>query len=82
MRARAAHDDRRQTVRTLTRPLCYSRDHDRLVIVSSYGWSPRNSESVYHRFMGYKCALTDYDLQRFTEVDFTQLVGSCLQRGW
>jgi hypothetical protein len=25
--------------------------------------------------MGYKHALTDYDLQRFTEVDFTQHVG-------
>ena len=34
-----------------------------------------SSESVYHRFMGYKHALTEYDLQRFTEVDFTQHVG-------
>jgi hypothetical protein len=31
-----------KTGRTLTRPLCYSRDGDRLVIVSSYGGSSRN----------------------------------------
>ena len=31
-----------KTGRTLTRPLCYSRDGDRIVIIASYGGSPRN----------------------------------------
>ena len=34
-----------------------------------------STESVYHRFMGYKRALTDDDLRHFTEVDFVQHVG-------
>jgi GNAT superfamily N-acetyltransferase len=34
-----------------------------------------STESVYHRFMGYKRDLTDDDLQRFTELDFAQRVG-------
>lgn len=34
-----------------------------------------STESVYHRFMGYKRALTDDDLRRFTELDFAQHVG-------
>ena len=31
-----------KTGRTLVRPLCYSRDGDRLVIIASYGGAPRN----------------------------------------
>jgi deazaflavin-dependent oxidoreductase (nitroreductase family) len=31
-----------RTGRTLVRPLCYSRDGDRLVIIASYGGAPRN----------------------------------------
>ena len=34
-----------------------------------------STESVYHRFMGYKHALTDDDLRRLTELDFAQHVG-------
>jgi GNAT superfamily N-acetyltransferase len=34
-----------------------------------------STESVYHRFMGYKRALTDDDLRRLTELDFAQHVG-------
>ena len=30
-----------KTGRTLTRPLCYSRDGDRIVIIASYGELPR-----------------------------------------
>jgi GNAT superfamily N-acetyltransferase len=32
-------------------------------------------ESVYHRFMAYKRALSDDDLRRLTELDFKQHVG-------
>ena len=31
-----------KTGRTLTRPLCYSRDGDRIVIIASYGGAPKN----------------------------------------
>jgi len=31
-----------KTGRTLTRPLCYSRDGDRIVIIKSYGGAPKN----------------------------------------
>ena len=31
-----------KTGRTLVRPLCYSRDGDRLVVIASYGGAPRN----------------------------------------
>jgi deazaflavin-dependent oxidoreductase (nitroreductase family) len=31
-----------KTGRTLVRPLCYSRDGDRIVIIASYGGAPRN----------------------------------------
>lgn len=31
-----------KTGRTLTRPLCYSRDGDRIVVIASYGGAPKN----------------------------------------
>ncbi len=34
--------------RTLTRPLCYSRDGDRIVIIASYGGSPHNPPWYYN----------------------------------
>jgi deazaflavin-dependent oxidoreductase (nitroreductase family) len=37
-----------KTGRTLTRPLCYSRDGDRIVIIASYGGSPRNPPWYYN----------------------------------
>jgi deazaflavin-dependent oxidoreductase (nitroreductase family) len=37
-----------KTGRTLTRPLCYSRDGDRLVIIASYGGAPRNPPWYYN----------------------------------
>jgi deazaflavin-dependent oxidoreductase (nitroreductase family) len=39
-----------KTGRTLTRPLCYSRDGDRIVIIASYGGSPRNPP-WYHNLL-------------------------------
>jgi GNAT superfamily N-acetyltransferase len=33
------------------------------------------TEAVYHRFMGYKRELANDELQRFTELDFTQHIG-------
>jgi deazaflavin-dependent oxidoreductase (nitroreductase family) len=37
-----------KTGRTLTRPLCYSRDGDRVVIIASYGGGPRNPPWYYN----------------------------------
>lgn len=37
-----------KTGRTLLRPLCYSRDGDRLVIIGSYGGAPRNPPWVHN----------------------------------
>lgn len=37
-----------KTGRTLVRPLCYSRDGDRLVIIASYGGAPRNPPWYYN----------------------------------
>jgi len=39
-----------KTGRTLIRPLCYSRDGDRIVIIASYGGSPRNPP-WYHNLL-------------------------------
>jgi deazaflavin-dependent oxidoreductase (nitroreductase family) len=37
-----------KTGRTLTRPLCYSPDGDRLVIIASFGGAPRNPPWYYN----------------------------------
>lgn len=37
-----------KTGRTLTRPLCYSRDGDRIVIIASYGGGPNNPPWYYN----------------------------------
>src|SRR5271163_3704219 len=37
-----------KTGRTLIRPLCYSRDGDRIVIIASYGGAPRNPPWYYN----------------------------------
>ena len=34
--------------RSLTRPLCYSRDGDRIVIIASFGGGPRNPPWYYN----------------------------------
>ena len=37
-----------KTGRTLIRPLCYSRDADRMVIIGSYGGAPHNPPWYYN----------------------------------
>ena len=37
-----------RTGRTLVRPLCYSRDGDRIVIIASFGGAPRNPPWYYN----------------------------------
>lgn len=37
-----------KTGRTLVRPLCYSRDGDRIVVIASYGGAPRNPPWYYN----------------------------------
>ena len=37
-----------KTGRTLVRPLCYSRDGDRIVIIASYGGAPHNPPWYYN----------------------------------
>jgi deazaflavin-dependent oxidoreductase (nitroreductase family) len=37
-----------RTGRTLVRPLCYSRDGERIVIIASYGGAPRNPPWYYN----------------------------------
>jgi deazaflavin-dependent oxidoreductase (nitroreductase family) len=37
-----------KTGKTLVRPLCYSRDGDRIVIIASYGGAPRNPPWYYN----------------------------------
>jgi deazaflavin-dependent oxidoreductase (nitroreductase family) len=37
-----------KTGRTLVRPLCYSRDGERIVIIASYGGAPRNPPWYYN----------------------------------
>ena len=37
-----------KTGRTLVRPLCYSRDGDRIVVIASYGGAPHNPPWYYN----------------------------------
>jgi deazaflavin-dependent oxidoreductase (nitroreductase family) len=53
-----------KTGRTLTRPLCYSRDCDRLVIVSSYGGSPRNPP-WYHNLVTNPVVTVEVGTEKF-----------------
>ena len=53
-----------KTGRTLTRPLCYSRGHDRLVIISSYGGSPRNPP-WYHNLVTNPVVTVEVGTEKF-----------------
>jgi deazaflavin-dependent oxidoreductase (nitroreductase family) len=53
-----------KTGRTLTRPLCYSRDGDRLVIIASYGGSPRNPP-WYHNLAANPVAEVEVGAEKF-----------------
>ncbi len=50
--------------RTLTRPLCYSRDGDRLVIIASYGGAPRNPP-WYHNLIANPLVTVEVGTEKF-----------------
>ena len=54
-----------KTRRTLTRPLCYSRDGERLVIIASYGGSPRNPP-WYHNLPANPVVTVEVGTEKFT----------------
>jgi deazaflavin-dependent oxidoreductase (nitroreductase family) len=53
-----------KTGRTLTRPLCYSRDADRLVIIASYGGAPRNPP-WYHNLLANPIVTVEVGTEKF-----------------
>lgn len=53
-----------KTGRTLTRPLCYSRDGDRIVIIASYGGSPRNPP-WYHNLLANPVVTVEAGAEKF-----------------
>jgi deazaflavin-dependent oxidoreductase (nitroreductase family) len=48
----------------LTRPLCYSRDGDRLVIIASYGGAPRNPP-WYHNLLANSVVTVEVGTEKF-----------------
>ncbi len=61
-----------KTGRTLLRPLCYSRDGDRIVIIASYGGAPRNPP-WYHNLIANPVVTVEVGAETFkaraTQVD-------------
>jgi deazaflavin-dependent oxidoreductase (nitroreductase family) len=53
-----------RTGRTLVRPLCYSRDGDRLVIIASYGGAPRNPP-WYHNLVANPVVTVEDGTEKF-----------------
>lgn len=53
-----------KTGRTLTRPLCYSRDGDQIVIIASYGGSPRNPP-WYHNLLANPVVTVEVGTEKF-----------------
>jgi deazaflavin-dependent oxidoreductase (nitroreductase family) len=53
-----------KTGRTLVRPLCYSRDGDRLVIIASYGGAPRNPP-WYHNLLANPVVTVEVGTENF-----------------
>jgi deazaflavin-dependent oxidoreductase (nitroreductase family) len=53
-----------KTGRTLTRPLCYSRDGDRIVIIASYGGAPRNPP-WYHNLVANPVVTVEVGAEKF-----------------
>jgi deazaflavin-dependent oxidoreductase (nitroreductase family) len=53
-----------KTGRTLIRPLCYSRDGDRLVIIASYGGAPRNPP-WFHNLLANPVVTVEVGTERF-----------------
>jgi deazaflavin-dependent oxidoreductase (nitroreductase family) len=67
-----------KTGRTLTRPLCYSRDGDRIVIIASYGGAPRNPP-WYHNLLGNPVVTVEVGAEKF-KARATQTSGAERQR--
>ena len=53
-----------KTGRTLVRPLCYSRDGDRLVIIASYGGAPQNPP-WYHNLVANPVVTVEVGTEKF-----------------
>ena len=53
-----------KTGRTLTRPLCYSREGDRIVVIASYGGSPRNPP-WYHNLLANPMVTVEVGTEKF-----------------
>src|SRR6516164_318740 len=53
-----------KTGRTLVRPLCYSRDGDRLVVIASYGGAPRNPP-WYHNLIANPVVTVEVGTEKF-----------------
>jgi deazaflavin-dependent oxidoreductase (nitroreductase family) len=53
-----------KTGRTLVRPLCYSRDGDRIVIIASYGGAPRNPP-WYHNLIANPVVTVEVGTEKF-----------------
>jgi deazaflavin-dependent oxidoreductase (nitroreductase family) len=67
-----------KTGRTLTRPLCYSRDGDRIVIIASYGGAPRNPP-WYHNLLANPVVTVEVGAEKF-KARATQTSGAERQR--
>jgi deazaflavin-dependent oxidoreductase (nitroreductase family) len=67
-----------KTGRTLTRPLCYSRDGDRIVIIASYGGAPRNPP-WYHNLLAHPVITVEVGDEKF-KARATQISGAERQR--
>ena len=63
-----------KTGRTLIRPLCYSRDGDRLVIIASYGGAPRNPP-WYHNLLANPVVTVEVGTEKF-KARVTQTAGA------
>lgn len=67
-----------KTGRTLIRPLCYSRDGDRIVIIASYGGAPRNPP-WYHNLLANPVVTVEVGAEKF-KARATQTSGAERQR--
>jgi len=67
-----------KTGRTLVRPLCYSRDGDRLVIIASYGGAPHNPP-WYHNLVANPVVTVEVGTEKF-KARATQTAGAERER--
>jgi len=67
-----------KTGRTLVRPLCYSRDGDRIVIIASYGGAPRNPPR-YHNLVANPMVTVEVGTEKF-RARAVQVYGSERER--